>query len=61
VRVVTALEDFCIGARAEYDRFAEFRHISIKREQRTEVEDEGISPMKLYAKLGWHTATLTIL
>jgi len=61
VRVVTALEDFCVGVKAEYDRYAQIQGTPVESKNNSEVDDEGISPTKLYAELAWNKEILDTL
>lgn len=55
VRVIAALEDFCVGAKAEYDRWAEHQGI---RQNAGSDDAEGISPKTLYNATGWDKGVL---
>jgi hypothetical protein len=53
VRVVTSLEDVCVGIKAECDRFAAISGKEIEVGVVDEDDAEGLSPKSLYARLGW--------
>jgi len=61
VRVITALEDFCVGVKAEYHRCAEIHGTPIESNHASEIDGDGISPMKLYDELAWNRAVLDSL
>jgi hypothetical protein len=58
VRSIGALEDFCIGVKAEYDRFPHAHGRALGKCGVREDDERGVSPMKLYSQLGWDTAYL---
>lgn len=61
VRVITALEDFCVGVKAEYDRYTQIQSAPAESDHSSEIDDEGISPTKLYAELAWNKGILDTL
>lgn len=58
VRIVTALEDLCVGLKAEHDRYAQAKGALVKSDHHSQIDDEGISPPKLYAELSWNKGIL---
>lgn len=59
VRVVASLEDFCVGVKAERDRFAAIKGDRVDGDSHDQEDAEGLSPMSLYARLGWEKDVLT--
>lgn len=53
VRMVTLLEDFCVGIQAEHSRWATLQGESVIKKADSEDDAEGLSPKALYAQLGW--------
>ncbi|MGC2741578.1 MAG: hypothetical protein WA672_00215 [Candidatus Angelobacter sp.] len=58
VRMVTLLEDFCVGIQAEHSRWAMLRGGSVIKQAESEDDTEGVSPKALYAQLGWSLSAI---
>jgi hypothetical protein len=61
VRIVAALEDFCIGVKAEHDRYNRISGEAAEHNYESDETDEGISPSKLYSEVGWKKDSLDSL
>ncbi|WP_263408837.1 hypothetical protein [Terriglobus tenax] len=57
-RMVTILEDFCVGVQAEHSRWAALQGKPVSQQPQSEDDAEGISPKALYKQLGWNTSSI---
>ncbi|MGH9566980.1 MAG: hypothetical protein ACRD4I_13410, partial [Candidatus Angelobacter sp.] len=57
-RMVTLLEDFCVGIQAEHSRWATLRDETDVKKAESEDDAEGLSPKALYAQLGWSLSAI---
>lgn len=58
VHIVTLLEDFCVGVKAEHDRFAALTGQPVPEDTEGDEEVEGLSPKALYSQLRFRKDTL---
>lgn len=58
VRMMTILEDFCVGVQAEHSRWSALQEKPVPQQPQSDDDVEGISPKALYKQLGWSISGL---